>query len=185
LIGFTCLVIIFAAVGVVLSVTELADGNVGAVTASPSLSTSFGFVVVKDVELLELQLSTNAAGHSHTGRDVAGVDQVQIRVSVVLENQRDRAVNFSPDDFRLVAYPGDVPVDPFDVSFGTGILEPDSSVTVTISFFASKDADQYWLAFEETGHAESSLVYLGDASESISDGAGGVPADEEEDAPHH
>jgi hypothetical protein len=176
LIIFLALVTTLALAGLLQAGRMLASGvkaqpetDSSAFSIGQSIPTSFGIVVVDDVENLAGLTSQDLGGMTHGIQNLVLADQAQIQVSILLSNQTDSAIYYSPTQFRLLEQQGLDLILPFGATVKPGMLGPKASIEATLSFIAPRNGGRLWIRFDDPGGGGPILVDAGRTDQAPAD----------------
>ncbi len=128
---------------------EQTETNSGPFAVGQTIPTSFGAVAIEGVENLTGLTSQDLGGVTHGVQNLVLADQAQIQVSILLTNQLDSAVYYSPSQFRLLAQQSPDPLLPFGSTVRPGMLGPHASLVATLSFVAPRNGDKLRIRFDD------------------------------------
>lgn len=176
LIIFLALVATLAAEGLLQAARTFAGGasehmeaNFGPFAVGQSIPTSFGVVAVVGIENLTGLTSQDLSGVTHGIQNLVPADQSQIQVTILLTNQLDSAVYYSPSQFRLLGQQNPDLLLPSGSTVSPGMLGPRASIEATLSFVAPRNGEKLWIRYDDPGGASPILVDAGRVDQAPAD----------------
>ena len=158
-------VITLALAGAMISLSVLADAprhgaeKVSSLALAPSwrAAASFGPLTVERVERGGHGERHASAHESEPGADRSDV----VRVEVRLANRLDRAVVFSPGQFRLRVRGARGTISPIDPRWVPGSIGPGESITQPLAFLLATRLTELTLEFADLGEPRPLSIRLG------------------------
>jgi len=128
---------------------------------------SFGALAVENVDRIKAVTAKDLAGSTHGIQGLVSPENVQIEANTTLTNLLGEPIAYAPAQFRLVATTGGRP-GPADrrltavgATLPPGTLQPDASVSATLTFVAPRNRRHQWIEFRDPGQRAPVLVDLG------------------------
>jgi hypothetical protein len=130
------------------------------------IPTSFGTLVVRDVEKVAGLTAQDLSGVTHGIQNLVPPDKMQVEAAILLTNRLDRPVDYSlVEQFQLVNESGQSIERLPGVTSQPVRLPPHSSITASMRFMAPRDGGHLWLAFHDPGRGPPLLVDIGATDE--------------------
>lgn len=154
------LILVIAAMGMYLATNTLVDpATKGRYAVGDQISTSFGAISIEHYETLTGLSSDALGGMTHGIQNYVSEQDDQIQVFVTLTNSGTRAMEYVPDQFRLIA-DGHV-IEATTASVLHGPIQGKSSIETTLGFVVPRDGAHLTIEFRDPGNAHPIVVDLG------------------------
>jgi hypothetical protein len=135
---------VFAIVGVIVALMTFTTTDAGdahhhddeaqSVGTGEAIDTSFGSIVVENVDMLDGLTDEELGGMSHGIADYVAEDRALVSVAVLIVNESGHPVRVAPGDFALFADGSSEPIAPTSSTIQPLTLQPESSVDSTVTF---------------------------------------------------
>jgi len=140
----------------------IAKGPFGLSDPAP---TSFGVVAMEHAEKTVGPSAKALGGMTHGISGRVRADQVGIQAFGTITNLSHRVVEYSPEQFTLVAGSRDAKPQPIhSASIKPGSLQPNAAIDVRLSFIAPRKGQKLWVRFKDPARSAPIFIDLGRVS---------------------
>ncbi|HEX2728594.1 MAG TPA: DUF4352 domain-containing protein [Rubrobacteraceae bacterium] len=123
--------------------------------------TSFGVVAVEYVQKTPGLTAKQLGGMTHGIQSNIPPDKVQVQANVVLTNITNHTVDYSSKQFSMISGTGEKKILPSGGTLQDGTLQPDASISGTVSFVAPRDGSNQAIEFKESEDGKDIVIDLG------------------------
>lgn len=164
-IGLLAFVIGLAVAGGLQAANVVAESfrTVATVTFPQTITTSFGWLTVGQVDKLDGLTSQDLAGVTHGIQNLVLSDKVQIQVTVQLVNRTDRPMSYTPEQFGLTSVEADNGSGPVSGTLQTGSLPAHATLDAVLDFVTPRTNQPLWLEYHDPVSAQRTLIAIGPA----------------------